>query len=208
MAMTRRNTTGCLLKMKLDKNDLDTPAITVNINSRECISIEAAEGFDQTAREKRPKSLDLSSEGAATTTTAAALQGDSADALHGSTATLSSSGLDLAGEFLCIPVLEPQLRRRQSDHLRLEESEEDMISGSTGESGSSLSSSEELEREGEVSLANRELKAYRKRRYIVKEILATETTYVSHLRDMVEVRAQTRLLCTHDALLTHTRVCS
>lgn len=175
--MLRRNTTGCLLKMKLDRNDLDTPAVTVNINSGESFPVDPT-NLSFSPREKRPKSHDFSTDLSADTSTTAI----SPDQHSPSARAKAASD---AGEFLCIPVVEEHPQGRQGS-VR-DDSEDDYISGSTGESGSSLSSSEESE--GENTTQNREKRAYRKRRYIIREILATENTYVRHLRDMVEVPA-------------------
>ncbi len=164
--MLRRNTTGCLLKMKLDRSDLDTPSVMVNINSGESFPVDSVD-LSFSTRERRPKSHDFSTELAADSTTTAS--------------TSDQHSPSDAGEFLCIPVVDPQERPRSASN----DSEDDYISGSTGESGSSHSSSEESE--GENTTQNREKRAYRKRRYIIREILATENTYVRHLRDMVEV---------------------
>jgi len=165
--MLRRNTTGCL-NMKLDRSDPDTPSVMVNINSGESFPVDSVD-LSFSTRERRPKSHDFSTELAADGTT---------------TASTSDQHIPSdAGEFLCIPVIDqdPQERPRSASN----DSEDDYISGSTGESGSSHSSSEESE--GENTTQNREKRAYRKRRYIIREILATENTYVRHLRDMVEV---------------------
>jgi hypothetical protein len=173
--MLRRNTTGCLLKMKLDRNDLDTPAVTVNINSGESFPVDLT-NLSFSPREKRPKSHDFSTDLSADTSTTAISADQHSPSARGKAASD-------AGEFLCIPVVEEHPQGRQGS-VR-DDSEDDYISGSTGESASSLSSSEESE--GENTTQNREKRAYRKRRYIIREILATENTYVRHLRDMVEV---------------------
>jgi hypothetical protein len=156
--------------MKLDRNDLDTPAVTVNINSGESFPVDSVDRSFST-RERRPKSHDFSTDLAADATTTS------------STSDQHGHSPSDAGEFLCIPVVDqhPEERPRSASN----DSEDEYISGSTGESGSSHSSSEESE--GENTTQNREKRAYRKRRYIIREILATENTYVRHLRDMVEV---------------------